>query len=309
MNKNNIRNHSLKAGALPRRLTLLPLALALATGSLVAAPPPRNVLSVSGTSVTEGNDGVQYAPITVTLASPSGRKTVSVDYRTSDGSATAGSDYDAVSGTLNFAPGQTSKTIHVPVRGDSIGESTNYSGNYGAPPPSGYSGYHASEYVFVELSNPKNGTLDFYGDIAAVYILDDEPRLYASGANFYEGNSGTTQFTFSLSLSAAFDEAVTVGFATQDSSAFAGIDYVAASGTITFAPGETYKTITVDVIGNTLPEPDKFFLLSLDVSAVPPSVVVPETWLYGTISDDDGYYDYGWDYGYYYGWDYYGYYY
>jgi hypothetical protein len=302
MNKKNIRHCCSRARSNPRTLSLLLLALAMAAGSLGAAPSARNVLSVSNTSITEGNGGVQYATVTVTLTAPSGRKTVSVNYRTSGGTATAGSDYDAVSGTLNFAPGQTSKTVHVPVRGDSIGESSFYSWNYGAPPPSGYSGYDASEYCFVELSNPKNGTLDFYGDTAAVYILDDEPRLYVSGANFYEGNSGTTPFTFSLSLSAACDEAVTVDFETLDYTAFAGIDYVAASGTLTLAPGETSKTFTVDVIGNTAAEPDKLFTVILDTSGVPPGVTVSETSVSGIISDDDGYYDDYYDYGgYYYG--------
>ncbi|OAI56196.1 hypothetical protein AYO49_00915 [Verrucomicrobiaceae bacterium SCGC AG-212-N21] len=286
-------------------MTLLPLTLAIAAASLGAAPPARNVLSVSSTSVAEGNSGVRYAAVTVTLASPSGRKTVSVDYRTSAGTATVGGDYDAVSGTLTFAPGQTSKTVHIPVRGDRIGENTYYSWNYGPPPPSGSFGNHASEYFYVKLSNPKDGTLGYYGDTAAVYILDDEPRLDVWGANFYEGNSGTTPFTFSLSLSAACDEAVTVDFETQDYTAFAGIDYVAASGTITFAPGETYKTFTVDVIGNTVAEPDKSFSVNLDLVNGAPSVALAETSVYGTIVDDDGYYDDYYEYwapDYYYGW-------
>lgn len=289
-NMNYIQNHPSRAAALLRSLRLLLLPLALAAGSLDAATPTKNVLRIYGTTVTEGNDGIHYADVTVTLGGPSS-KSVSVNYRTIDGTATAGSDYDAVSGTLIFTKGQGSKTIRVPVRGDRTGEWDYYGGG--------------SEYLVVELSNPTGGAkLDYYST-AYVYILDDEPTLSASGAYQYEGNSGTTPFTFSVSLSAASEDAVTIDFATQDYTAFAGVDYVAASGTLTFAPGETSKTITVDVIGNTVAEPDKSFFLNL--SGAPSSVSLTSNSVYGTIGDDDGYYDdyYYYDPGYGYGWGYY----
>ncbi|OAI57446.1 hypothetical protein AYO49_01945 [Verrucomicrobiaceae bacterium SCGC AG-212-N21] len=100
---------------------------------------------------------------------------------------------------------------------------------------------------------------------------------------------------------------MTIGYSTQDYTASAGIDYVATSGTLIFAPGDMYKTITVNVIGNDLAEPDKYFYVNLDFDDVPTSVAVGATSITGTIYDDDGYYYYDPGYGYYdYGYYYYG---
>jgi hypothetical protein len=66
-----------------------------------------------------------------------------------------------------------------------------------------------------------------------------------------EGDSGTTPVTFTVSLSSACDMPVTVDYTTKDGSAIAGYDYLAASGTLTFAPGERTKTITLEVVGDT----------------------------------------------------------
>ncbi len=78
-----------------------------------------------------------------------------------------------------------------------------------------------------------------------------------------EGNAGTTFFTFTVTLSAAYRVPVTVNFATQDGTAIAGEDYLAASGTLTFAPGETSKIITVEVIGDPTREPDETLFVNL----------------------------------------------
>jgi hypothetical protein len=80
---------------------------------------PKPALSVAGTSQGEGNAGTQAMNFTVTLANPTPQR-VSVAYATADGTATAGSDYSATSGTLVFAPRQTSKTVTVSI----IGETT-----------------------------------------------------------------------------------------------------------------------------------------------------------------------------------------
>ncbi len=86
---------------------------------LWALPLPPTRLSINDIRVAEGDSGTTNARFTVTLSSPSS-KPVTVDYATSDGTGRAGSDYDAVSGTLTFAAGETSKTIDVPVHGDTI---------------------------------------------------------------------------------------------------------------------------------------------------------------------------------------------
>ncbi len=83
--------------------------------------------------------------------------------------------------------------------------------------------------------------------------MDDEPLVSIAGATVVEGNTGTKSLTFTVTLSAASDAPVTVTYATADGSAtIAGGDYQAATGTLTFAPGQTSKTITVLVNGDRL---------------------------------------------------------
>src|SRR5205823_766478 len=128
--------------------------------------------------------------------------------------------------TVIFAPGQTSQTITVGVNGDRL------------PEP--------DKTFLVNVTTPNSYAAISKG-VGVGTIIDDEPRL--TTADSY--NYGETTFTFTVSLSAAYDQAVTVNFATADGTAIAGVDYVATSGTLTFAPGEMTKTITVEVIDPT----------------------------------------------------------
>jgi hypothetical protein len=189
-------------------------------------------LSVGDATILEGNAGTRYALVSVTLDAPS-KQTVTVNYATADGTARAGSDYGATSGRLTFAPGETTKMIAVPVYGDRLAE--------------------ADESFVITLGGAQRAKV---GDgRGVVTIAEDEPRLRigdAAGTVVYSDGGATvgTTLTFTVSLATAYDQAVTVGYATADGTATAGADYVAASGTLTFAPGETTKTITVEVIGN-----------------------------------------------------------
>jgi hypothetical protein len=178
-------------------------------------------LSVSDATVVEGNLGTTVAAVVVTLSEPSS-KNVSVNYATADGTARAGIDYQPAFGNLTFVPGETSKTIQVRVIGDRV---------------------HDPDKAFVvNLSRAQRAKVDDAQGI--VTVVDDEPRISIGDAYNY----GEPAFTFTVVLAFPSDEVVTVNFATMDGSAIAGVDYVAASGTLTFAPGETTKTITVDVI-------------------------------------------------------------
>ena len=82
-----------------------------------------------------------------------------------------------------------------------------------------------------------------------------------------EGNSGTTSFTFTVKLSAAAATPVSVNFATANGSARAADDYVARSGVLAFAPGETSKTVAVGVVGDRRREGDEVFYLNLSSAA------------------------------------------
>jgi hypothetical protein len=207
-------------------------------------PPPVPYVSINyqTVTVTEGNTGTRTAVFTVSLQHAY-IEPVTVDYATSDVDATAGSDYQAASGTLTFAPGETRKTIAVLVNGDRLPEPT--------------------ESFGVRLSNATNAIID--NSWGGGIILDDEPRISVSDVSMKEGKKNqTTLFTFTVTLSAAYDQPVTMSFRTVDGTAKASDqDYVAKTGTLTFAPGETTKTITIEVKGDSKREADETFYLDL----------------------------------------------
>src|SRR5205814_8228637 len=104
-------------------------------------------------------------------------------------------------------------------------------------------------------------------------------------ASVTEGNSGTTALTFSVSLTQASSQTVTVNYATADGTAtVAGADYQAASGTLTFAPGQTTQTVTVLVNGDTVVEPNETFTLTL---TSPGGATLGRSDATGTIINDD----------------------
>ena len=122
------------------------------------------------------------------------------------------------------------------------------------------------ETILLNLSNPSGLVLGANG---VGTIIDDDtlpPVLTISSRSATEGNSGTTDATFTLTLSYAPTSDVTANWYTSNSSATAGSDYAAASGTLTFAPGETTKTVTVTVYGDTAPETNETFWLSATAS-------------------------------------------
>ena len=114
---------------------------------------PKPALAVAGASLAEGNAGTQSLSFTVTLANRTPLR-VSVAYATANGTATAGSDYTATSGTLVFAPGETSKTVAVPILGDTA--------------------YESDETFTLTLSNPVNATLGTATATGAI-TNDDAP--------------------------------------------------------------------------------------------------------------------------------------
>jgi hypothetical protein len=199
-------------------------------------------VSIRGASVTEGNTGTVNATFTVTLSRAT-NVDVTVQYATADITATAGSDYAAASGTVTIPAGQTTATVTVAVRGDRLPEPT--------------------ETFAVNLTAATGASI--VGGPGICTILDNEPRISISDVSKYEGRKGQkTTFTLTVTLSVAYDQAVTVSFQTVNGTATAGDnDYVAKAGTLTFAPGETTKTITIEVKGDSKREADEYFYLDL----------------------------------------------
>ena len=186
-------------------------------------------IAIGDVSLREGNSGTTAFTFTVTLSAAT-TFPVTVKYQTANGTAVAGGDYTALPlSTLTFNPGETRKTVTVAVLGDTAQE--------------------PDETFFVNLSGAVNATI---ADAQAVgTILNDDATIAIADVSLREGNSGTTAFTFTVTLSAATTFPVTVNYQTANGTAVAGSDYTAlALSTLTFNPGETSKTVTVAVLGD-----------------------------------------------------------
>lgn len=220
-------------------------------------------VSIGDAQVTEGDSGTKDLNFTVSLSDPSSQ-TVTVQYATQDGTATSPADFSAVSGTLTLAPGETSKTVTVQVKGDIIAELT--------------------ETFEVRLSNASNATIK--DGTATGTILDNEgqPSLSIANAQITEGDSGTQSLQFTVTLSGQSSQTVTVQYDTDDDTATSAQDYTTANGTLTFAPGETSKTFTVQIQGDTIDEPNERFFVRLFGAT---NASIGDDRADGAITDDD----------------------
>jgi hypothetical protein len=198
--------------------------------------------SVADITQTEGNTGMTDFVLTVTLSGIY-EFDVSVDWVTEDGTAVEPDDYTASSGTVFIPSGDLTGTITVPVVADTIEE--------------------ALEYFLVHLSNPVNCSI--YDGTARAYIDNDDlpGGLSVGDAIDWEGDVGTTELVFDVTLDPPSGITVEVDWATADGTALAGEDYVATGGTVVFDPGETLETVSVSVLGDGLDECTEEFFVDL----------------------------------------------
>jgi hypothetical protein len=219
------------------------------------------VISIANASVAEGDNVV----FTVSLDAPSDQQ-ITVKAGTTDGTASSASaaDFTGIANqTITFAPGETSKTFTVATTEDNVEE--------------------LDETFTVTLSEPTVGTL---GTATATGTItnDDLRTLSIADVSIAEGNSGTKEMVFTVTLASAALQEVTVSFTTVDGTAKAGTDYVATNGTLTFAPGELTKTIAVTLNGDTTPEGDELFKIVLSNAQ---NAVVADGEAQGRIIDDE----------------------
>ncbi|HSE22390.1 MAG TPA: Calx-beta domain-containing protein [Pyrinomonadaceae bacterium] len=228
------------------------------------APPPPTI-SIDDVSIGEGNSGTTDAIFTLTLSAPSDQ-TVTVDYSTADETATSPDDYALMSGTLAFNPGETTKTITVPVSGETLNED--------------------DETFLLNLRKSVNAGLADPDGRGTILNDDAEPTISIGDASTVEGNSGTVDVALPVTLSVASGKTVTVDFATADGTAteHPGNDYDGLTGVITFAPGETDDEVDVTVHGDTDVESDETFFANL---TNPTNSTVADAQGQGTIVDDD----------------------
>lgn len=209
---------------------------------LTVSPPPGEVkLSSAAYGASESNANV--AIIVSRINGSSG--TITVNYATSNGTAAAGEDYSATSGTLTFAGGETAKLLSIPVLNDSKDE--------------------PDETLNVTISNPTGGATLANPSTAVVTLTDndDPPTISVNDISLVEGNENLTAFTFDVSLSEGSGFPISANWTTSAATATQGVDYQANSGTVNFAPGETTKQVMVQVYGETLVEINETFNLAL----------------------------------------------
>ncbi len=207
--------------------------------------PPAGSLQFSAPTYTVDENG-SAASITVTRVNGS-FGIVAVDYNTGDGSASAGSDYTATSGTLIFDDGVTSQTFTVDIWNDDE--------------------YEGDETVNLSLSNPLGGAGLESPSTAVLTITEDDPvppvgSLQFSAPAYTVDENGSTASITVTRVNGSFG-IVTVDYNTDDGTASAGSDYTAASGTLSFDGGVTSQTFTVDILDDAAYEGDETVNLAL----------------------------------------------
>jgi hypothetical protein len=226
-----------------------------------SAPLPS--LSVSDVTVTEGNAGTVGAIFAITLSAPS-PQTVTVRFVTEPLTATEGVDYVRAASLLTFPPGTTRRTVVVTVVGDALRE--------------------ADEDFWLNLEAPIGAQLGDGQGRGRIRNDDAPPRMAISDASVLEGNVGTVTATFTVSLSAASGQPVTVSYVSANQTALAGSDYTSVSGSLTFAPGTTRRTIAVSLLGDVQREADETFLVNL---FIPGGAILADGQGVGSIRNDD----------------------
>ena len=238
-----------------------------------------SIVAVNGTQ-SEGTTGAT-TPFTFTVTrggNTSIASSASWAVTGSGANAAAGSDFAGgvlPSGTVSFAAAETSKTITVNVAGDTVVE-----------PDEGFT---------VTLSNPAASTTIGTASASGTIRNDDGGQaslsIAALSADKVEGQSGSSPFTFTVTRGGNTSIASSASWAVTGSgaNAAAGSDFaggVLPSGTVSFAAAETSKTITVNVAGDTVVEPDEGFTVTLSNPAA--STTIGTASASGTIRNDDG---------------------
>ena len=138
--------------------------------------------------------------------------------------------------------------------------------------------------VAPSMGMPRTGVI-FIGDQALMVNQGTFPTLSIGNVGLSEGDEDIVNAVFTVRLSAASGQQVTVDYATADGTATAGSDYLAVSGSLTFTPWTITRDITVVVNGDTLDEPNETFFVNL---SNPINATISDGQGQGTISDDDG---------------------
>lgn len=214
--------------------------LGLAGAVPAGAATPASV-TISDVTVTEGNPG--SAVVATFTLKVNKRARGSVAYATANGTAGQPADYLAKSGVVKFN-GKGSRKVAITVVSDAVDE--------------------FDETFFVRLSNPQNLIIADGEGVGTMLDDDPLPVLSTSDAVVPEGNAGeTTMASVDVTLTGLTEKTVHVDYATADGSATMPDDYSAASGTLTFAPGETVQSVQFPIVGDDAVEGAETLALNL----------------------------------------------
>jgi large repetitive protein len=221
------------------------------------------VIDIDDPTVAEGQSGTAPVSFSVTLLNPAAWP-VTVDWSTAAGTAAGGTDYLDASGTVTFAPMDTSETVEITVNGDGT--------------------YEGAETLALDLSDATGAPIGDAQGIATITNDDSPPIASVTDVSKTEGNAGTSLLRFVVSLSGGSDIDASLDFATANITATAGLDYLAASGTLTIPAGAASRTVNVVVKGDPAYETDETLSLTL---GNPGDAVIGDGGARGTITNDD----------------------
>lgn len=244
------------------------LSLPPQTITLLVVPPggapPNGVLAVDDVTVIEGTGGATTATFTVTRTVDT-TGTATVAYATQAGTATAGSDYTSVSGTLTFAPGVVTRTVGVSIVTDAVDE--------------------PSEEFSLVLGPAVSGAT--IGDDRGTGTItdDDDPPGVLSVADVTVGEAAGIA-TFTVTRTVDTTGTATVAYATVPGTAVGGSDYIHRSGTLTFTPGMSSIPLQVTILDDGFDEPNiERFALVLGPAS---GATLGRDRATASIEDDDG---------------------
>ena len=194
---------------------------------------------------------------------------VSVDYTTSNGTAIAGEDYIATSGTLSFDSGQTEANFSVFIIDDDS--------------------YEGNETINLALSNPTGeGAILCTPSTAVLNIQEDEGGVFKFSSSSYTVHEHRRERVITVNRTGRTGGEITVDYATSDGTATAGEDYTATSGTLTFEDEETVKDFSISIIDNTVLEEDETVHLTLSNPMGEGAVLGSPSTATVTILDNEG---------------------
>jgi uncharacterized repeat protein (TIGR01451 family) len=231
-------------------------------------------ITIGDSTQNEGTTGSPAGPpggpsfffFTLTL-SEAVSQDVTVQYTTADGTATAADfdDYSLISGTATFTAGTTTTLIFVSVRPDAKLED--------------------NETFFVNLSTPHFATIADPQAVGTIVNDDPVPTISIADAALIEQNVGTNPLPFTVQLSNPSENPVSVDYNVTPGTATVVLDYApVVAGTLVIPAGATSGTITVDIVGDSLFEPDETFFVNL---SNPVGATLPDNQATGTILNDD----------------------